>query len=119
MISTQNLRFAFGGVWHGWVDRSVSAARLAMIFLPTRLRLAIFDNVFTLTFCTAIYNYLGYHAFMIPPVKVLPPPTFVFLDAKSATAVFPKLSYFTHSEYNRRKQINHRADNAANDKLPP
>ena len=74
MISTQNLRFAFGGVWHGWVDRSVSAARLAMIFLPTRLRLAIFDNVFTLTFCTAIYNYLGYHAFMIPPVKVLPLP---------------------------------------------
>ncbi len=74
MVNTQNLSFAFGGVWNRRVEGPISATCLAMIFLLTSYRLAILDDVFTLTFRTAIYNYLSYHVSMIPSVRVLPLP---------------------------------------------
>jgi hypothetical protein len=44
--------------------------------LPASFGLAILDNVCTLAFRAAIYNYLSYHASMIPSVKLLPLPLF-------------------------------------------
>lgn len=69
MISSQYLSFAFRRVLSRRVQSPVCIACFTMILLPARFRLAILDNVFTLTFYTAIYNYLRYHVSMIPSVK--------------------------------------------------
>jgi len=77
MISAQYLSFAFRRVLNSRVQSSVGTACFTMILLPTRFRLTILDNVFTLTFYTAIYNYLRYHVSRIPSVKYLPLPNFL------------------------------------------
>lgn len=98
MVSTQNLGYAFRRVMNGWVERSVRAERFSAIFLPTRLSLTILGNVFTLTFRTAIYNYLSDHVSMIPSVKYLLP----YLE-QFRTALEPKPKNSTRKIWPGRK----------------